>query len=364
MSNKILQLVAASLVIIMICSAVPQTEFSAGKAVVESVNQRIMATEVWSCNFDDGNISDWGIYAIAGEFPYDNPPGNFTVEDGALRVNGTAGGMSIANVSSSIAYGTWVFDVDVVDTYDDEIVIPFLMLHWSLTHWGIDCYFLLIVTGEYSGIYQPRLKPGKTYATNTPRGRAVQWFEEYEYDDILGWKHFIITREDDGQFYIYMNGTLACGFKDNQHQTCKEFVFASGPGPAIDNIKVYDEVIYDAAPPEWSPAPTDQVVELGQDFKYDINATDFSGLGTWTVNDTTNFAIDSNGVVTNVLDLTVGTYGLNVSVSDTSGFTRSATFTVTVEDSSLPPIGALPYLAVGGGAFLIVLVVVLIRNRR
>ena len=296
------------------------------------------ADVVWTENFDDRNISDWGIYSIAGEFPYINPPGNFTVEDGALRVNGTDGGMSIANTSCSVAYGTWDFDIDVVDTSDDEIVIYFFSQKWNLTHWGIDGYFLLIVTGEYANYDQPRLKPGKVYAAPIPRGRLVQWYQEYEYNDILGWKHFTITRQDNGQFYIYMNGTLACGFKDNQHTTCNQFCFASYPGPAIDNIVVSNTVDVDRAPPEWEPQiPKLMSIKEGESFYYDANATDFSGIDTWWIDDTENFTINQDGVITNNAILTVGDYPVNVWVNDTGGFTQHESFGVYVTPNPTTP---------------------------
>lgn len=54
----------------------------------------------------------------------------------------------------------------------------------------------------------------------------------------------------------------------------------------------------------------------------DLNATDASGIDetTWTVNDTTNFAIATNGILSNNTALTIDeTYYLNVCVNDTDG---------------------------------------------
>lgn len=359
-----LKIAAICVAFAIILTAIPRAGGPSAQHNIVIVDRSEPAELVWSEDFDDGNISDWSIYGIVGTRPYTSVPGNFTAEDGVLRANGTEETFSIATINSSVAYGTWTFDVDVVDTYNHEIVIPFIMIKWTIESWGIDCYFIQFVTGMYESDPQPRLQAGKTYASDSPSGRAVVWFDSYPYDDLLGWKNINITREDNGQFYVYINGTLTMGFKDNQHTTCKEFIFSTGPGPAIDNIVVSDSVDYDAAPPEWKPQPTDQTIDVGQDFRYDLNATDHSGIGSWGLNDTSNFAIDSNGVITNVLDLEVGNYGLNVSVSDTLGFTRATEFTVTVEEVSPPPIEALPYLVVGGGVLLIVLVVVLIRSRR
>ena len=128
---------------------------------------------------------------------------------------------------------------------------------------------------------------------------------------------------------------------------------------------ISDSVDYDAAPPKWDPVPIDQLIDLGQDFRYDLNATDFSGLGTWAINDTTNFAIDSNGVITNTTALTLGSHGLNVSVSDSLGFTRAAVFSLTVQPVQITAQPDLTlYLIAGGAGIVIVALVVLFMKKR
>jgi hypothetical protein len=364
MSNPKLKLVALSLVLVMICSAIPGSENPAERPDVVRVNQNTPSAEVWSRDFDDGNISDWTIFAIDDGVPYNEYPGNFSAEDGALRAGGDH--FNIALFNTSVAYGMWNFDVYVVDqAVDHEIVIPFILVEYNMDRYLMQAYFFQIVTGLYRGDDTPRLAAGKMVLSSSPEGRTVSWFDEYPSDDIWGWKNFIITRDDTNQFYIYMNGSLVLEFNDEVHTTCNHFGFSTRAGPALDNIVVSDTVDYDAAPPRWTPAPTNQFVVLGDDFRYDLNATDFSGVDTWSVNDTTNFAIDSNGVITNALDLAIGTYGLNVSVSDTGGFTKSATFTVTVESPEAPPPPDITlYLILGGGGIVIVALVVLWMRRR
>jgi hypothetical protein len=100
------------------------------------------------------------------------------------------------------------------------------------------------------------------------------------------------------------------------------------------------------------------MIELGQDFRYDLNATDFSGLGTWALNDTTNFAIDSNGVITNNTALALGSYGLNVSVSDLLGFTRDTIFKLTV--LTPPPVIDHGIIGFAAGGIVIVIIVALV----
>ncbi len=97
-------------------------------------------------------------------------------------------------------------------------------------------------------------------------------------------------------------------------------------------------VIPDQVAPTWDPAPADQTAIAGVSFSYDLNATDAQGLAAWTLNDTTTFAIDADGVVTNTVALGIGTYGLYVTVSDPAGNTLTGTFMVTVQ----PPPPAIP----------------------
>ncbi len=361
MKNKRLKLIALVFVFFFVSSIISVKESPMKTLTIIPVEQHEPATEVWSYDFDDGNISEWGIFGIGGYPPYDVYPGNFSAVDGALRSTGVQ--FSIAALNRSVAYGTWTFDVDVVDTSIHEIVIPFISIEWDFSVWMKQTYWLQIVTGQYEANPQTRFRAGKSFLSDSPWGRTAVELASQDYDDIFGWKHIIITRDHTGQFYVYVNETLVLGYKDTQHTTCNQFIFSTRAGPAIDNIVVSDTVDYDAAPPEWDPEPpTNQAIVVGQDFRYDLNATDFSEIGSWSLNDTANFGIDSNGVITNTVNLALGTYGLNVSVSDTGGFTRSAVFNVIVERLAQPDLT--PYVLVGGGVIVVIVLVVVFLKKR
>ena len=92
----------------------------------------------------------------------------------------------------------------------------------------------------------------------------------------------------------------------------------------------------DMTPPIWSPALSTQNIELGQGFHYDVNATDLSGLDTWWLNDTAHFDISSQGVITNVVPLAVGRYGLWLNVNDTFDNILGGAFSVIVSDNTPP----------------------------
>ncbi|MFX1533998.1 MAG: S8 family serine peptidase, partial [Promethearchaeota archaeon] len=88
--------------------------------------------------------------------------------------------------------------------------------------------------------------------------------------------------------------------------------------------------------PTWDTPPSDQLVEYGDAFSYDLDASDSSGISSWGINDTANFNIDSNGLVTNATALDIGVYGLEVRAYDPYGNYCNGTFTVTVQDTTPP----------------------------
>lgn len=83
--------------------------------------------------------------------------------------------------------------------------------------------------------------------------------------------------------------------------------------------------------PTWDVLPTDQIIEYGDNFSYDLDASDTSGINNWWINDTVNFAIDSEGLITNIVSLSGGVYWLEVRAYDAYSHYCSAIFKVTVE---------------------------------
>jgi hypothetical protein len=313
---------------------------------------------VWSDNFDDGNISDWNTVGVnATPSPPVFAEANFSTDDGSLRATGP--GWNNAWRDSAIAYGTWSFDVDVVDTTENLIFVAFLSTTNFTDIWGMRDYALHFDTGT-----SPRI--GLGWRRRTPTADATDWdlFASKQYPDGLsGWYHIDITRNDDDRFNVYVNGSYAFGLVHDTYTESSYFHFMSPAGPAIDNIVVYDSIELDLVPPIFSRAFEDQTVAAGTDFRYDVNATDSSGIdtATWSVNDTTNFAINTDGVITNAVPLAVGTYNIEVSIDDTWGNTASDTLTVVVETTSVDY--TLIAIAAGLGITALVLCVLCFRRR-
>ena len=88
--------------------------------------------------------------------------------------------------------------------------------------------------------------------------------------------------------------------------------------------------------PTWDQTPTDQVIEFGDTFEYDLNASDLSGINHWWINDTSNFNIDGDGIITNVASLPVGEYWLEVRAYDPFDNYCTKVMQITIEDTIAP----------------------------
>jgi hypothetical protein len=198
------------------------------------------AGKVWSDDFNDGNYDGWTVLGLdaTSEPPKRVDVGFISAADNTLRA--TEGGMSYFNIAShpsSVAIGTWSFDVYITGRsgmskafvgfmnaalppsksalgYDIGIDLP--LLRFVLLKWvGYDFYEL----GEYA-----------------PEGGIAD-----------KWWHIDVTRDAEGHFYVYANGTLAMDVVDTEVTTSEYFRFVSESGPALDNIIVSDTV--DIEPP-------------------------------------------------------------------------------------------------------------------
>ncbi|MFW9986436.1 MAG: hypothetical protein ACFFDJ_07735, partial [Candidatus Odinarchaeota archaeon] len=92
----------------------------------------------------------------------------------------------------------------------------------------------------------------------------------------------------------------------------------------------------DTLGPVWLIGPTDQVIEYGASLSLQLSASDPSGVDHWSVNDITHFAISSTGLLTSLNILAVGDYDIQVTVSDIYNNDRSATCTISVQDTTAP----------------------------
>ena len=60
---------------------------------------------------------------------------------------------------------------------------------------------------------------------------------------ISGWNHFDITRDEEGNSIVYLNGEPILEYKDEIPIMPYWFYFSGPIGPALDNVIVRDQVI-------------------------------------------------------------------------------------------------------------------------
>ncbi|MHA2191423.1 MAG: hypothetical protein ACXAAP_14450 [Candidatus Thorarchaeota archaeon] len=313
---------------------------------------------VWSDDFEDEDISDWQIFGVNHTADPDYLlPGSCSASGGVLRPNGPE--WNYAGYNSSVAYGTWSFDVDVQEVSEEgnhHFSVAFISEQFnddwlSFARLG-EVYALIFYTNANDDSGQINLG----LSSHDPITLNVLGY--WATANLLGWRHIDITREESGQFYVYVDGVLRIDAIDTVHTTSERFYFLSCQNTGIDDISVSNTIDYDAAPPKWDESPADHVIDFGNPFSYDLNASDYSGIDEWVVNDTAHFAIDDDGVITNSVTLDARTYPLNVEVSDTLGNTLNANFTVTVQSTGQPL--DISFILLGGGVAIIVLALVLV----
>ncbi|MHA1939876.1 MAG: right-handed parallel beta-helix repeat-containing protein [Candidatus Thorarchaeota archaeon] len=122
--------------------------------------------------------------------------------------------------------------------------------------------------------------------------------------------------------------------------------------------------VTDLTPPTWVTAATDQEITEGDTLSVQLSATDLSGIASYSVNDTTNFAIDSTGLLTSITTLAAGNYGLTIEVEDIFGNVLVAEITIIVLPAPAPDGTALLIAAGAGGGILAIVVVIVILKKR
>ena len=85
--------------------------------------------------------------------------------------------------------------------------------------------------------------------------------------------------------------------------------------------------------PEWDEIPEDQTILEGEPFFYDVNTTETLGVK-YSINNTVNFNITPEGIITNSLNLSVGVYPLEIRAYNTYYNTTTATINIIVISKS------------------------------
>lgn len=119
-------------------------------------------------------------------------------------------------------------------------------------------------------------------------------------------------------------------------------------------------IVVDTMAPTWTITPEDQTLDYSEPLSYQLQASDPSGIASWSVNDTVNFAIDASGLLTNATFLEPGVYYVEITVTDIYSHSVNVTIMITV-NAPAPPIDPTTLLlAVAGAGALVVIVLIVI----
>jgi len=288
------------------------------------------AAEVWSDDFNDGNYDGWTAFGLDSTTePQRQLAANYSAADGTLHDIGPQPDRivwSYAVHGSSVAYGTWSFDVNAVDTPSHHFYVWFMTLDPIV----LNGYDLAIAVGRGLGSGPDRLIDREFALFKHVNGRAFRLGRYAVPGGIAGWQHIDITRDTSGQFYVYVNGTLRIKAIDIQHTTSRHFMFGSEVGPALDNVVVSDTV-------------------------------DIRPVSTTTATTITSSASPTTPTsVTTSATTPASTTTITPTPTETTTYTRPTTSTTT---SQAGPAGIDPILGVAAIAIIIILLAVFIAMR-
>ncbi len=165
------------------------------------------AVTTWIDNFEDDDISDWTVEL-----------GDFSTADGTCR------GQEETNAlrhDSSCFQGNWSFDT---------LGSVYVTLLAGVTKDGVatSCYTLHV----------SRYKIKLLISSGWVSTELANWDPP---EAITGWQHFDVTRDVDGRFAIYVNGTEQLAATDTRYMTANYFVFYCYKNGAIDNVVINDD---------------------------------------------------------------------------------------------------------------------------
>ena len=201
----------------------------------------VRASDIFADDFNDGNYDGWytqgSLYNYSDATWYENM-GNLTAANNVLEASGDPGNASKgqyqrAYINSSVAYGTWSFDLYVVDNGHD-IWFNLLLDNTGLPEVVTQCYFFTVDTSPGECEFGWWTGTSYYYLVSHDVGLAP-WTDS--------WTHFDITRNSTGRFDVYLNGTHVMSATHTAYTEGSYFRWTGQTGSAIDNVVILDYVV-------------------------------------------------------------------------------------------------------------------------
>jgi len=172
---------------------------------------------------------------------------------------------------------------------------------------------------------------------------SLLWSDNYDLDDYLfsidnatgsytnqSWTDFEATTSGYSNRTFYLNNTVG-------QEVCWK-VYAND---TVNNFNTSEEYCFtitssDSTPPYFITIPADDTKVYGTLWAgVYFNATDETEFGSYSVNDTTNFVINSTGFLNWTNYLSVGNYYVNVTINDTNGNENSTIYNLNITKKDL-----------------------------
>lgn len=322
-------MVATALVLSILLSVSPISSHSQ-YSVTQTTDTFQPSAVVWSDDFENETLTlnQWLFLGYNNTIGGECVP-NITVHNGMLYSTGPEINHMFHNSTTNT--GTWSLDVFLEDGFR-YIQIGFLAKYnfYPYIVAGPEGYIVYL----FSNI--DIIHFTLAYWVPDMAGSYPEDIDTFSFNKTSGWVHIDITRHPDGNLCVYLNRTLRLQALDTHWNTSEYFWLETevDSDAIFDNVTVSDTVDIDKASPRWTEPLLDHTIQEGDDFRYSLHATDYSGLDTWWLNDTAHFAVDDAGVVTNVTSLQAGNYSVEVFVNDTLGNVLSGIFTLRVIGTS------------------------------
>ena len=204
---------------------------------------------VWFDNFDDNEADGWEMDVL--DFSQSNPITGETAEydtsSGTLKSPSDPFGniWYLATHESTQDYGTWSFDVKIVDTSEEHFYVFLMSDDWATYPKKAYTYDLIFITGR--GDPEPDSKGGivlfKRNGWSAQQETIGEWGST---EEIVGWHHIDVTRDPDGVFDVYLDeeSIIHVEEKDPASGLYSTFRFESLSGPEIDNVLVLDTYVF------------------------------------------------------------------------------------------------------------------------
>lgn len=224
---------------------------------VSLVTQVAYSAEVWSDDFDDQELEEWTTEVLDWDLfdAFTGESAEFDLSEGTLKAPGDTPGniWYLANHNSTVEYGEWSFDVNVVDNPEMHFYVFLMTDDWAEYPYKSYSYDLIFIT-------QPDdLEPGSLGGVVLFKrdGWSASW-DTMDYwssnEAIFGWHHVKVTRNLDGVFDVYFDDGLIIHVEDDEPQSgmFNAFRFEACSGPELDNIVVSDLSVEEPEPEQIS----------------------------------------------------------------------------------------------------------------